>query len=1347
MNNFLKNFETYSENEKQVILAIALKTSFRNTNSISALLNNKYRLSSINTMMKELVEQGVLKQDYQSGELVFNQNLLVHLVPKMTQLSYAINQTLEYSYNFYHRQVFELRDFLLRLVYNQKMFKQLQESIDINSNHIIFKNIIELFEIEEYFPYLEYLNEDVVKRALHDFIKDAVKHLLSLHYIEERCNRITAIYPKATTLKPFVKHFIEEHFINLSTVKLVDTKQFPKHYYFYQNAAIHLLNHQAEIALKAFIQGIKMQSKLIKGLKIPFNNFYVTLYFANLIMINDENTTNLLTNIQKSKVIEEYNYEIYMVTTLLLKIELDKNNYFDKNILENYTSEMRQNILQLICLSYLLDYKPAERVEEKLHTVVREAYNSGYISYAYEGAFALKSMTNRSKDITLYNQIHAGMPYEPILSQVVKVEEWEKKLSKLINMLPAESETNNTSLPESSTRIMYELNLEILDVQPILQTMNKNGKWSTGRNISLKKFYAGEVEGMTEQDYKIAKCLRNESNYYPSTYIFMNKVYSYMVGHPNLYLRNSGIPIELVAAEPIFNIKKVKNSYQIQVDLNLVEHSTFVIKETNTRYKVYDLDPKTIEFVNFVISQRIEVPEKNVEKLEILVKKLSKKTIINSDLIASNQHSNVKQVKADPKLRVQLLPYGNGLKAEIFAKPFGTIPPYFKPGMGGQTLITSHKNEQLQVIRNLELEKKQAKILIESISKIESVDLSNDLITFDLAIDSLNLLEILSKHADLCIVEWPEGEKFKIKGSADFKNLKLRIKSQTNWFDIAGEIQIDEQTVLSLKELMNLMENKQSRFVELSNGEFLALSDELKKKIMELMSFTTSTKDTLTLNKFASATMGNFFDEIEDLKVDKAWKDFQKRIEITNQESIEIPKSLEAELRPYQEEGFRWLSRLASWEAGACLADDMGLGKTIQTLAILIQRSKNGAALVVCPVSVVNNWISEATKFAPTLKIKTLGLSTRQQIINQLEAGDVLITSYGILQSEEKMFAEVSWDTVVLDEAHVIKNFATKTSKAAMGLKTKFKLALTGTPIQNHLGEIWNIFNFINPGLLGNLQHFNDVFVKPEGNQAKKHLKKLISPFILRRTKTSVLDELPPKTEIIRKIELSKEEAAFYEALRRQAIENMESGEGNSGAKHLQALAEITKLRQASCNPALVNPTLKIESSKLNTFLQIADELIENKHRALVFSQFVTHLSLVRKALDQKGIKYSYLDGSTSANEREKLVRHFQAGTNDLFLISLKAGGLGLNLTAADFVIHLDPWWNPAIEDQASDRAHRIGQSRPVTVYRLVAENTIEEKIIQLHNSKRNMAELLLEGSDQAGKLSLHELVDLIKGE
>ena len=314
-----------------------------------------------------------------------------------------------------------------------------------------------------------------------------------------------------------------------------------------------------------------------------------------------------------------------------------------------------------------------------------------------------------------------------------------------------------------------------------------------------------------------------------------------------------------------------------------------------------------------------------------------------------------------------------------------------------------------------------------------------------------------------------------------------------------------------------------------------------------------------------------------------------------------------------------------------------------------------------------------------------------------------------------------------------------------MSIQADFKVVLTGTPIQNHLGELWNLFNFCNPGLLGTMAQFTDRYLKNDTTSQKNHLKKLITPFILRRTKSNVLDELPSKTEITFSVELSEAEIAFYEALRRQAISIIENSNSPNGQQHLQALAEITKLRLACCNTALVNKEIQLPSSKLEALFEIIEELRANNHRALVFSQFVGHLSIVRKALDKQGISYQYLDGSTPIPQRELAVKAFQAGKGDLFLISLKAGGLGLNLTAADYVIHLDPWWNPAIEDQASDRAHRIGQTRPVTIYRLVARNTIEEKILQLHATKRDMADSLLEGTDQSARLSTVDLLNLLK--
>jgi SNF2 family DNA or RNA helicase len=487
----------------------------------------------------------------------------------------------------------------------------------------------------------------------------------------------------------------------------------------------------------------------------------------------------------------------------------------------------------------------------------------------------------------------------------------------------------------------------------------------------------------------------------------------------------------------------------------------------------------------------------------------------------------------------------------------------------------------------------------------------------------------------------------------------------------------------------------------------------------------------------------DMFGHVGSFRGDTKWMEFRKQLETVEQIQPATPNTLQAELRPYQAEGFRWMVRLAEWGAGACLADDMGLGKTVQALAILLYRAGMGAALVVCPASVAPNWVNETNRFAPTLNVLLLTQSNRRETLEKADAFDMVITTYGLMQSEDKLFAKKRWTTVVLDEAHAIKNYNTKTSKAAMNLNAEFRVAMTGTPVQNHLGEVWNLFNFINPGLLGTIHQFNDRFVKA-GESGGKRLKKLVSPFILRRTKSAVLEELPPKTEIVTQIELTDEERIFYEAIRRQAIDNLQNATGPAGQQHVRALAEITRLRLACCNPALVEPNVTISSSKLATFMDIVDELRSNNHRALVFSQFVKHLSIVRRELDEKKIRYKYLDGSTPVPERERNVRDFQSGDGELFLISLKAGGLGLNLTAADYVIHLDPWWNPAIEDQASDRTHRIGQKRPVTIYRLVAQHTIEEKIIQLHHTKRDIADRLLEGADISGRLTTEELLNLI---
>jgi SNF2 family DNA or RNA helicase len=414
----------------------------------------------------------------------------------------------------------------------------------------------------------------------------------------------------------------------------------------------------------------------------------------------------------------------------------------------------------------------------------------------------------------------------------------------------------------------------------------------------------------------------------------------------------------------------------------------------------------------------------------------------------------------------------------------------------------------------------------------------------------------------------------------------------------------------------------------------------------------------------------------------------------------------------------------------------------------MLKYATKGPSLVIAPSSVCHNWKKEIERFSPTLVPKALKNQNRENDLKELGNFDVMIVSYGIIQSNPDLLAVRDWNTVVLDEAHAIKNAKSIRAQAVMKLSAEFKILTTGTPIQNHIGDLWSLFHFMNPGMLGSFDQFARKYGQgnngEQARQSKSALNRYISPFILRRNKNDVLDDLPEKTEINLHISLSDEERAMYEVLREKAIAQINGIEGDGGSKHIQILAEITKLRQMSCNPRLVVPDCNIASSKLEALENLVDDLIDARHKALVFSQFTKHLAIIREMLDRKKISYQYLDGSTPSKKREEAIQKFQNGESELFLISLKAGGMGLNLTAADYVIHMDPWWNPAVEDQASDRAHRIGQTRPVTIYRLIAENTIEEKIVKMHHDKRDLADKLLAGTDQSAKISCDELFKLI---
>lgn len=573
--------------------------------------------------------------------------------------------------------------------------------------------------------------------------------------------------------------------------------------------------------------------------------------------------------------------------------------------------------------------------------------------------------------------------------------------------------------------------------------------------------------------------------------------------------------------------------------------------------------------------------------------------------------------------------------------------------------------------------------------------------------------------------------------------LTLNVRRQGEWFALNGTLSLDDGRVLELRQLLKLLQESRGRFIQLGDEDWLALDNQLRQRLQQI-ALLSGDGEHINLNALTLPFLKQLAGEAGELDGDADWQRQLSGLEARETHRPAVPSTLKADLRDYQEDGFRWLSRLAQWGVGACLADDMGLGKTLQALTLLLERAPGGPQLVVAPTSVTHNWLSESERFAPTLRLRDY---RRHRDLSETGAFEVVVVSYGLLLQDAEAFGGRRWHSVVLDEAQSIKNAQTQRARAVTALKADFRLALSGTPVENHLGELWSLFRFLNPGLLGSLKSFNQRFVAPaeQGDRlAAGTLKQLIKPFVLRRTKTQVLDELPPRTDILYTIPMSGEEQHWYEALRRQAVERLEKGEDISP---LQVLTEITRLRRFCCNPSLVLDDAAPESSKLSACLDIISELRDNHHKALIFSQFVDHLTLLRTALDGTGMTYQYLDGTTSPSERKKRVEAFQAGERDLFLISLKAGGTGLNLTAADYVIHLDPWWNPAVEDQASDRAHRMGQEQPVTVYRLVMEGTIEEQMVSLHSRKRQMAEDLLEGSDAVGRLDTEALLSVLRGQ
>ncbi|MFK8185466.1 MAG: DEAD/DEAH box helicase [Phormidesmis sp.] len=1020
-------------------------------------------------------------------------------------------------------------------------------------------------------------------------------------------------------------------------------------------------------------------------------------------------------------------------------------------------------LLSAYCFHWLGTSNIALKFNAELPTLVSQALQAGYRWLALELADLMLYYKVEGVTADEVEALRQQLETVPLLDTIERKAPWELSLNALANLAPKATTTATQAQP-TLFRLTWRLQFVATDfwsLTPVEQKTNAKGAWTRGKVVALKRLATDSLDYLSDQDKDICDALETfyEDEYYTATskpqYTFTQKALLALIDHPLVFSEDApDVRIAVEAGEPELWVRKIEGDrLQLQLSPPLNQHDIIAFQETPTRLKVIEVTAQHRQIAEIIgADNQLELPATAKERVLQTISSVANLVTVQSDIGGG---AAIEEVVANDIPHIQLLPAGAGLKVSVLFRPFGEGGAYYQPGQGGETVIAKINGRRLQTKRDLLAESENATVIVDSCLILQEYQPEGGEWLIDEASDCLELLLQLQSLPDPVQVEWPEGEKFKISRQLGMGDFKFNIHRQQDWFSASGELQVSEGHVMDLQQLMALANSDSGQFIPLADGEFIALTDEFRRRLNSMTRLSQSHGSELRIHGLAALAINDILEDVDQLEVDQAWHDHIRHIQDARSIEPMLPDNIHAEFRDYQVEGYQWLARLANWGVGACLADDMGLGKTLQALAVILSRSQQGPALVIAPTSVGMNWISEAERFTPSLAVKSfreVGRGDRAKLVNSLDANDLLVCSYGLVQQKEvaDLLTKVSWQTIVLDEAQAIKNYATKRSRAVMKLQSSFKIIMTGTPIENHLGELWNLFHFINPGLLGSIESFNQRFGNPiereQDEGAKDALRRLIQPFILRRTKDQVLTELPSRTEITLPVELSPQEMAFYEALRREAIDKL-SGKKDvpKGQKHLQVLAEIMRLRRSCCNPALVKPELSIPSAKLQQFSELLTELLDNGHKALVFSQFVDHLSILRKHLEKEQIDYQYLDGSTPAKKRKQSVDAFQNGEGDVFLISLKAGGTGLNLTAADYVIHMDPWWNPAVEDQASDRAYRIGQQRPVTIYRLVAKDTIEDKIVALHKTKRDLADSLLAGSDVSSKVSTEQLLALIQ--
>ena len=906
--------------------------------------------------------------------------------------------------------------------------------------------------------------------------------------------------------------------------------------------------------------------------------------------------------------------------------------------------------------------------------------------------------------------------------------------------------------PSTDERILWRTLGSHGSLDPYIQKRTKGGKWTSGRKLAIKHLLGSSatLRALPPEDQRVARHAREDrqmSYGYPIvTHDLLPSAWLDLIGHPRVFVEMEDHPRRVVRGEPKIVVRADGDDVTLAIDPAGVGAGVSV-RHVEDQLVVYSLDVSWKGILD-QLARPLKVPAAGKERLGALIERLARVMPVES-----SESTRARSVMADARPRFRLVPSRGGLVITLLVRPLGETGALVTPGRGAPRLLGQSDGETVQTERDLAIEAERATEVVQACEVLSGRETGDFAWQLDEPEACLELVSTLRGLGEAVIVEWPHGKPLRVLARVGRSALRGKLRSNGGWFTLDSTLSVDGELSLELAQLLELLGTHPGRFVQLASGEYIELEQELRDVLdgiaaarihgasprgsIAISPSAVSVLDSLTRGAAQGGAQGG------SLSLDATSSQWRARFDEVWGRTPRVPRTLQGELRDYQLEGFRWLARLADLGLGACLADDMGLGKTVQLVALLLHRAASGPALVVAPTSVCENWRRELERFAPSLAVRVAG-PDRAALLEGLSKRVVVVTSYALLQQDADALQAITWSTVVLDEAQLIKNAETLRAKAAFGLRAEARVVATGTPVENHAGDLFSLFHFLNPGLLGPVKTF--IGIMSAGGAPARARQRLLRPFVLRRTKAQVLEDLPPLTEIQRTVVMSPGEAKLYDSVRKAALAKLQSGAaGGAGKVRIQIFAELTRLRRLCCHPQLVAPEVRLPSSKLESFIELAEELVAGRHRVLVFSQFTDVLALVRPLLEAKAITYQYLDGSTPPKQRVAAVDAFQAGDGDAFLISLKAGGFGLNLTGADYVIHLDPWWNPAVEQQASDRAHRIGQTRPVTVYRLVTAGTIEERIVALHRDKRELADAVLADTDRAASLSAAELRGLLE--